>query len=835
MTNHKKEELIKAIEATPVIEADFMFGLTMAQVEERKKAGFVNKMPKKVTKTYWQIFFDNFFTFFNLVFFGIAILMAIAQINIKAYFFLLPILCNIVLGLITDIRARRLVDKLRLVTDPKAKVVREGKQTDLPVDEIVLNDIVVLSTGDQICADALVVNGTINVNESLLTGESDAVIKPPSSQILSGSYVVSGKAYVRTNRVGIANCAEGLQDSAKRFERPNSELKSSSLKIFWTTGAIAILLGLAMAITWSVTTFTKGGSVNYYEEYQKFISQTLSGSLEAMIPAGLYLLTSLTLGVGVINLAKKRMNVQELYSLEMLARTDVICFDKTGTLTDENLSVKSFINLSKLSDADIQEHLASLCQATGDDNPTAKAIKSAYKAPYKAKEIRPFDSTSKFSAAYFEGTGTFLLGAPGFVDALSNPAADQQIASLAEKGYRVMGIYFNKKPLKKGEILEKSLLVALICLADHVKPDASKTIGWFRDNGVGIKVISGDNPITVAEIAGEVGVPNAERYIEMNKVKNEEIPDLVERYSVFGRVNPEQKALLIAALRAKGHKVAMTGDGVNDILALKGADCSIAMASGSSAARNVAHIVSLDSDFSKLPDVVAEGRRVINNLQRTATLFLTKTVFAIVLTIIFLVSSWFPKGLSYPFSTNNMYVWEIVTIGGGGLFLSLQPSKERLSGSYLRNVLSKAAPGGLACVLAVLIYFIAFWVSSPSTPALYEANYEAARTLSVFTFTALSYCVLFRASLPFDRYRTIVFVAMLFFGALFFLLDVYFTNINPLRSWREVFDVTYQITSDQLILGIVTLVAMIGVYFLLDWGSRHISAKNDLRNGGQKS
>lgn len=439
----------------------------------------------------------------------------------------------------------------------------------------------------------------------------------------------------------------------------------------------------------------------------------------------------------------------------------------------------------------------------------------------------PFDSAHKFSAAYFEGSGTYILGAPGFVDCVADPQGEKQIASLASKGYRVVAVYFNKNPLKKGEIPVKSQLIALVCLSDHVKADAAKTIGWFRENGVAIKVISGDNPLTVSQIATEVGVPNADQFIEMDKVKDEEIPSLVDRYTVFGRVKPEQKALLVSALREKGHKVAMTGDGVNDILALKGADCSIAMASGSSAARNVAHIVSLDNDFSKLPDVVAEGRRVINNLQRTATLFLTKTVFAIAMTLIFLVVSWVSNDPhAYPFTTNNMYVWEIVTIGGGGLFLSLQPSKERLKGSYLRNVLSKSAPGGIAAIVAVCVFFL----SNAIAPKFMD--YQAARTLSVITFTALSYCVLFRVSLPFDNYRTIVFVAMMFFGVLFFFLDIYFTNINPAEHWKHLFGINYNVTLDQMIVGGVTFVVMVVAYFLLDWGSRHITAKYDLQNGG---
>jgi cation-transporting ATPase E len=821
MTSHKREEFLKAINAASPIEADFVVGLSPEQVQQRKDEGFANKVPKKVTKTYWQIFCDNFFSFFNMVFFGIAILMAIAQIGIKSYFFLLPIICNIILGLFTDIHARRLVDKLRVVTDPKVRVIRDKKECELAVDQVVLSDIVLLEAGDQICVDAILVNGRLSVDESLITGESDSVSKLPGDQAYSGSFVVSGKAYARVNHVGIANYAEGLQDSAKRFERPNSELKSSSLRIFWTTGIISIVLGIAMTITWIATTLAHNGSISI-QNYRDFIANTLSGSMEAMIPAGLYLLTSLTLGVGVINLAKKRMNVQELYSLEMLARVDTICFDKTGTLTDGCLAVKDFHNFSKFTNADVQECLASLCKATGDDNATAKAIKNAYKvAPYAAKETFPFDSAHKFSAAYFEGKGTYIMGAPGFVDAAANPEADQMIHDLASKGYRVVGVYYNKTPIKKGEIPAKSTLIGLLSLSDHVKSDAAQTIAWFRDNGVAIKVISGDNPITVSQIAQEVGVPNGEKYIAMDQVKDEEIPNIVDQYTVFGRVKPEQKSLLVSALQEKDHKVAMTGDGVNDILALKTADCSIAMASGSSAARNVAHIVSLDNDFSKLPDVVTEGRRVINNLQRTATLFLTKTVFAVLTTIIFLVVSWVEnKAFAYPFTTNNMYVWEIVTIGGGGLFLSLQPSKERLKGSYLTNILSKSAPGGIVCVFAVCCYFLI----SKINPSF--MSHDAAQTLSVITFTGLSFCVLFRVSMPFDTYRTSVFAAMLFFAVLFFFLDVYFTDLNPTKSWQELFGIVYKaVETPQLLTALGVFAGSTGAYFLLDWGSRHIVSK----------
>lgn len=830
MNPRKKQEFIKTIEETPAIEADFMVGLNDDEVKQRIADGLVNKVPKKVTKTYWEIFCDNFFSFFNMVFFGIGILMAAAQIRgISNYAFLLPIVCNIILGLITDLHARHLVDKLRLVTDPHVNVMRNGADIEVAVNEVVLSDIMVLSTGDQICADGVIVNGKLNCDESLLTGESEPILKCPGSEVLSGSFVKSGKAYVRVNRVGIANFAEGLQDSAQRFERPKSELKASSLKIFLVTGILSIALGIAMTATWAITTLAKTGTISF-QNYHDFIRSTLSGSMEAMIPAGLYLLTSLTLALGVISLANKRMNVQELYSLEMLARVDTICFDKTGTLTDGKLAVKDFINYSNLTDSDVQECLASLCQSTGDDNATAKAIKTAYKvAPYKSENYLPFDSALKFSAATFEGKGTFIMGAPGFVDAVPNKDADAKILEMSKRGYRVVGIYQNKKPVEKGKIPSKSVLVALVSLSDHVKADAKDTIQWFVNNGVAVKVISGDSPITVSEIAREVGIPGADQYVSLEGVKDEDLPSLMKTYTIFGRVKPEQKCLLVNALQAEGHKVAMTGDGVNDILALKSADCSIAMASGSSAARNVAHIVSMDNDFSKLPIVVAEGRRVINNLQRTATLFLTKTVFAVILAIVSLIVAWAHNvPFAYPFNTPNMIVWELVTIGGGGLFLSLQPSKERLKGSYLINVLSKSAPGGLVAVIAVGIYYLISAVN-PQFISL-----DVARTLSVLTFTALSLTVLFRICLPFDNYRTVVFVAMVLFAGLFFFIDFY-VNIFQKGDINRIgfFGIAYNLNTYQIITGFGVFVGMVILYFFLDWGSRSLFTKREMTTGGK--
>ena len=824
-----KKDLSKAIDAAEAMETDFLTGLSDAQVAKRKEAGFVNKVAKKVTKTYWQILADNLFSFFNLLLFGIAILMIVAGLDFSYFFFALILLANIFIGLMTDIRARRMVDKLRLVTDPKVASIRNGKEVTLKVQDVVLSDIVILRPGDQICAGAIIVNGSVNVDESLLTGESSAIHKAPGDEVLSGSYVRSGTAYARVCKVGSANYAEKLQDSAKEFRRPKSEIKRSCNKIFFLTGVLAIVVGLGMLAVDLFAIFggsglkilAPDGTATIYttvtpETYYDFMKR-VSGSLVAMIPSGLYLLISLTLAVGVISLAKRHMNVQELYCIENLARVDTICFDKTGTLTDGILTVKEIYDYSGMSDQNLADKIGSLLQATQDTNSTATALAERFPSgSLHASMAIPFDSARKLSAATFP-EGTYILGAPSFIDSIPSPAGTRQIQNWTIRGFRVVGLYFNRAPIKANQIPLQSTLVCLICMSDHVKPDARGNVEWFRKNGVDVKVISGDDALTVSQIAQEVGVPGAAYYVSMEKVKDAEIPDLVESYSVFGRVRPEQKAMIISALQEHGHKVAMTGDGVNDILALKKADCSIAMASGSSAARNVSHIVSMDNDFSKLPDVVAEGRRVINNLERTTSLFLSKTFFAIVISFAFLISK--GSGLSgYPFTTKNMMVWEIVTIGGGGFFLALQPSRERIRGGFMETVLSRALPAGFVEAACVAI----FYFFSHANPGFMTDSVTA--SISVITFTFLSYLVLFRICWPMDLYRGIVFTGMAFFGIVFFVIDL----CLPLnKGLSPLFGIVYmQLSWPQMTLLAATLIGLGLFYFFADFlVSLHLKRK----------
>lgn len=760
ITKKKIQEIQNKIESAEIYTPDYLFGLTNEQIESRVEEGLTNKSKKRVTKSFWQILKDNVLTFFNVIFFVVCVLLLIGDVDLKNYFFVIPILSNIILGLITDLRARALINKLNLVTNPTQSVMREGKEYSVPSEELVLNDVIVLRSGDQVNADAVILSGKASFDESSITGESDSVTKTVGEEILSGTYVVSGVVYAKTTRIGPANYVEGIAEAAKSFRRPKSEIKTSCLYIFRVTGTIALAIGLTMIVIWLFK-----GRLNY-ESYSENITK-FAGSIVAMIPAGLYLLSSMTLGVGVINLARKRINVQELFCIETLARADVICFDKTGTLTDGTLSVKEIFNFSDVSDAELKNRLSSLVKATQDSNGTAKAIVEYYPdGDYKAIAAIPFDSVKKYSAATFEDEMTYVIGAYGFVDSKPNKEVELFVRRKASEGVRTVCVFKTNKPIKDYVLPSKLELIAVIAISDHIKQDAKDNIAWFDSNGVDIKIISGDDPTTVARIANEVAVPGAAKFISLDGVSLDEIPDLVDEYSVFGRVNPQQKEKIIESLQEKGHKVAMTGDGVNDILALKKADCSVCMASGSPAARNSAHMIAMDNDFSHLPDVVAEGRRVVNNLQRTSSLFLSKTIFAIVLSIVFIIVEIF-GGPGYPFTTSNMILWEIITIAGGGFLLALEPSKEQISGSFLGNVLRGAVVAGACQIFAVLVVYISFAFA----PEFFMDSYTVTSTIAVYAFSILSYLALVKNCLPFNKYRLFVFIFLLVVGAAFIVAD----------------------------------------------------------------
>lgn len=759
-------DLSKAERYTPEITE----GLSSEQVEKRLNDGYVNINLQKNGRTYFGIILSNIFTFFNILTFIVAAALIVAGVEITQLFFLVIIIANIVIGLIQEIKAKYSVDKLSLVTAPSAQVIRDGQCKTISVDEVVLDDIIFLETGKQICSDCILLSGEIEVNEALLTGESENVRKSPGDILYSGSFLVSGKCYARIDKVGSENYVNKLASNAKKYRKPKSELNDSIRLII----KIASIFIIPSAIASFAVAHYKNGLA-----WDKSVINT-SGAVIGMIPAGMFLLTSMALAVSVIKLARKRTLVQDLYCIEMLARIDVLCLDKTGTLTDGTMNVSKIIKVMGEENPSAETVIGSMLTATEDNNQTAIALakKFGYNKELSPTQILPFNSQRKFSAVTFEGLGTYLLGAPEFIIKNLDSSIEQVINEYAKMGYRVLCLAHSDAEIVDKKVPIASEVVCLIMLEDHIREDALATIQWFKENDVAIKIISGDNPVTVSEVARRVGVENAEMYISLDGMSDKEIVELADQYTVFGRVTPEQKSLLVKALKSKGHTVAMTGDGVNDILAMREADCAVAIASGSEAARNVSHIVLLDSNFTSMPDIVFEGRRVVNNIQKSSSLFLMKTLMSIVLTIIFLI-----MGQTYPLQPNNLFFLEFFIIGLPSFFLALQPNKNRIRGKFLSNVISRAVPGGLALALTVLaVYAYSHNISiDGSNFSKWLEGIGADRidtfvkTMIVFSLSLTGFMCLCKICEPFNYFRALLVTAMfIIMTIIFFSFGNYF-------------------------------------------------------------
>ena len=741
-------------------------GLTTTQVNERIKEGLVNKTKHAVGKSYTEIIFNNVFSFFNILLFVIAGLLIYAG-QYSSLFFLFVLIPNIIIGLYEDIKARVLLSKLRLLTQPKAKVIRDGGMRVIETKDIVLEDIMLLKGDCQICADGEILEGSVLVNESLLTGESLNVTKNVGDIVYSGTFVVSGNARAVARKIGRENYVETLQKSANKFKRSPSQILKSLRRMFRVIGGIVICTAAAIIIIYATQ-----DRFSTEAAFKEFIGP-FAGSLVAMIPSGLYLLTSLALATAVINLSKKKAQVQDFYSVEMLARTNCLCVDKTGTITDGSMSVKKVMPLiTGTPMVEIEQIISNILHATNDDNLTAKSLKAyfKYELTQNVEIALPFNSDNKYSGATFKGGMTYAMGAIDCLPIGNKESILKRAQEFTFYGYRVLLVAQTQNKIKDGKIEGPLVPVAFIILQDNVRPDAIETFKTFKDNGVEIKVISGDDPQTVSEIARQAGIDGYDHFISLAHMTNEQVAEAATEYNVFGRVTPEQKEIIVKTLKKAGKTVAMTGDGVNDILALKRADCSIAMASGSDAARNVSHIVLMDSNFARLPSIVQEGRRVVNNLQRTASLFLTKTIFAVVFTLYFLFASiiFHDKDISYPFSTNNLYLWEIFSIGVTAFLLALEKNNERITGSFLGNVFKKAIPAGITIVVGTFMAFVLMYIQKsgaaftgvfPDTNELgeYITKSETATAMATLIFTVLSLVTLYRVCIPFSKYRKFVF------------------------------------------------------------------------------
>ena len=687
----KDNTIVRKKVQTRRFNADIRYGLNSDQVNEYFENGWSNEPVEPPSKSVQEIIQSNVFTYFNLVFAVLAALLILAG-SFRNLTFLPVILANLFIGIIQEIRAKNTLDKLSVLNAPKALVVREGRQFSIPAEELVLDDIVIFKAGNQICADAIVVDGEVSVNESLLTGESDEISKKPGDELMSGSFIVSGECYARLDKVGEDSYISKLTLEAKAM---NSEEQSEMIRVLdKLVGVVGILIIPIGLLLFGQQFFFSGAS------FSKSITSMVAAVI-GMIPEGLYLLASVALVVSVMRLASKKVLVHDMKCIETLARVNVLCVDKTGTITENTMEVNGEIPMDgydSQSMAPLKQIISDFASAMSSDNITMKAMKDYFNKPSgrKAVSVSPFSSQFKYSGAAFED-GSYVLGAPEFVLREDYDNYREQIEQYSSEGYRVLVFGIYDGVIDGKALTGKVTPLGLVFLSNPIRKEAPETFKYFENQGVEIKVISGDNPVTVSQVALQAGIANADNYIDASTLTTDEaIEDAVLRYTVFGRVTPDQKRKFVRALKKAGRTVAMTGDGVNDVLALKDADCSVAMASGSDAAAQASQLVLLDSNFACMPSVVMEGRRVVNNIERSASLFLVKNIFSFLLSLFSVCFM-----INYPLEPSQISLISMFTIGVPAFFLALQPNKNIIQGHFLSNVLIKALPAGITDFLVV--------------------------------------------------------------------------------------------------------------------------------------
>ena len=727
-------------------------GLTKEQARERMAQGFYNKNTQPKGKSVKRIFYDNIVTLFNIlnIFLGLAVFLVGSYRNML---FLGVMFFNTTIGIVQEIRAKRAIDKLSIVSAAKATVIRDGEKLSVNTEEVVLDDIIVFSQGNQIPVDSKLISGECEVNESLLTGESDAVRKQVGDMVLSGSFLVSGKCIARVEHVAQDNYASKISAEAKYIKKVNSEIMITLKKIIKFLTFVILPLSTLLFIRQYFVPFDPNIYVpTVYGQVSEHLKDVVIGAVASMtsiIPEGLMLLTSTVLAVSVIRLTQNKVLVQELYCIETLARVDVLCLDKTGTITEGVMEVADIVEYKGSEKEVLEDILCRISSSLDDTNATFMALHEKYgnRSTDKADKIIPFSSEKKWSGAHFPDFGSCIMGAAEFIFS-EVPADLREMLDEYSENYRVIVVAHSDNNFKGKDLPDDLKVVGIALLNDKIRPEAPQTLRYFAEQNVTVKIISGDNPRTVADVARRAEVRNYEKFIDASTLKtDEEISDAIENYTVFGRVTPDQKKKFVVALKQKGHTVAMTGDGVNDVLALKEADCSIAMAAGSDAARSISQLVLLNSNFSSMPKVVAEGRRSINNIQRSATLFIVKTIFSILLALLFIFIS-----TPYPFAPIQFTLVNAFTIGIPSLILALEPNKDRIKGVFLFNILRNAIPGGLTIVVSIILCVVA--------KAVFGLPVNEYSTLSVCALTAASMMVLFKISMPFNILRVALFCTM---------------------------------------------------------------------------
>ena len=761
------------------IAADPQSGLSAEQVKRRFAQGENNYKVESSTLSVSEIVRSNVCTYFNLVFAVIAVLLAIVGAWSDMLF--LPIIvANTCIGIIQEVHSKKVLDKLSILNAPHTVVIRDGKRQEIPADQLVLDDIVEFSAGSQIPADAKVVSGELQVNESLITGESDEIEKREGDSLLSGSFVVSGKACARLEKVGKDSYISKLTLQATKSKKgEQSEMIRSLNYLIMVMGIIIIPIGIALFVQSFI--YNEG---TFHDSITGMVAAIIG-----MIPEGLYLLTSVALAVSSVRLAQKKVLIHDMKCIETLARVNVLCVDKTGTITEPGMHVYDFSVLDGADQLEISQLLADFVAAQEKDNATMEALKAHFSngSGMRAREVYSFSSETKYSGAVMNDGKSYVIGAPEFVLRGQFAQYQEQIATYSSKGYRVLVFAQYEGTLDRKPLTEPVLPLCFVMLANPIRKGAKETFTYFAENDVDIKVISGDNPLTVSVIAAEAGIVGAERFVDASTLKEkEDYYRAVEEYTVFGRVTPSQKRMLVQALKEHKKTVAMTGDGVNDVLALKDADCSVAMASGSEAASNVAQLVLLDSDFSRMPSVVAEGRRVVNNIERTAALYIVKNIFSMLLAIFSVILM-----LDYPLEPSQVSLISMFTIGIPSFVLALEPNKELIRGHFLTNVLVRALPAGLTDFIVVsgLVIFC----------REFQVDLDCLSTSCTILVAIVGFMILHRIARPMNTGHIVMLVGVIAGWILCMLFGGIFFGITGISKQCEMLMVIFAIITEPVL------------------------------------
>ena len=788
----KKERRLPTTRYNP----EYKKGLTSQQVQEHRLHGWTNKAVEPPSKTTKEIVHENVFTYFNLIFVVLAVLLCLVG-SFRDLTFLPVIIANTLIGIIQEIRAKQVLDKLTMLNAPRASVVRDGKRTVINAEDLVVDDIVIFKAGDQVCADAEVSAGEVQVNESLLTGEADEITKRKGDKLMSGSFIVSGQCHARLDKVGEDSYISKLTLQAKAMQsKEQSEMIRSLDKLVKSVGVAIIPIGIVL--------FSQAFFIQH-DGFRESVTSMIAAVI-GMIPEGLYLLASVALAVSSIRLAQKKVLLHDMKCIETLARVDVLCVDKTGTITENTMKVQKLIKTDEYDEKEkggLSLLVGDFAAAMTNDNITMAALKEYFTKASGKKVLSKtgFSSATKYSSVTFED-GAYVLGAPEFVLKEKYDDYAEEITEYASTGSRVLafGIYDGEvdgKPLTHG-----ILPFGFVLLANPIREAAKETFEYFAEQGVEVKVISGDNPVTVSNVAKQAGIKNADRYVDASEFEDEQsMRKALLNNTVFGRVTPSQKRKFVRILKEAGHTVAMTGDGVNDVLALKDADCSIAMASGSDAAAQASQLVLLESDFSCMPEVVLEGRRVVNNIQRSASLFLVKNIFSFLLSVASVVFMF-----TYPLEPSQVSLISMFTIGVPAFFLALEPNKNMIKGHFLTNVLLKALPAALTDALAVaalVIFGRTFDVSSTDIS-----------TAATMLLAIVGFMILYKISAPMNKIRFSI-VSGCIAGLLFcsiFLKDLF--AITSMTKECIMLFVVFAIATEPVLRYLTTLVEKVKYYYL---------------------